>query len=117
MIVSTQNYGNISLDLGYGGAFYALVDMTQKTLLDFEKDSLDALKNFADEVSQNVKKKIEINHPVEKDLSFLYGTILTDGKDDSSIRQSKHLTIFADKQVILYIRYCIVFYFIFFFYQ
>lgn len=99
VIVSTQNYGNISLDLGYGGAFYALVDMTQKMLLDFEKDSLDALKNFADEVSQNVKKKIEINHPVEKDLSFLYGTILTDGKDDSSNRESKHLTIFADKQV------------------
>ena len=86
------------MDIGYGGAFYALVDMNQKNL-DFGRDSVDILKNFADEVSCVIKKTVEIKHPIEEDLSFLYGTILTDGKDSYSTETTKHLTVFADKQV------------------
>ena len=86
------------MDIGYGGAFYALVDMNQKNL-DFYKDSVDILKTFADEVSSVIKKTVEIKHPIEEDLSFLYGTILTDGKDSYSTETTKHLTVFADKQV------------------
>lgn len=86
------------MDIGYGGAFYALVDMNQKNL-DFGRDSVDILKNFADEVSSVIKKTVEIKHPIEEDLSFLYGTILTDGKDSYSTETTKHLTVFADKQV------------------
>ena len=97
-MIETPNYGNVKLDIGYGGAFYALVDMNQKNL-DFNKDSVDILKNFADEVSNVIKKTVKIKHPVEEDLSFLYGTILTDGKDSYSTETTKHLTVFADKQV------------------
>ena len=86
------------MDIGYGGAFYALVDMNQKNL-DSGRDSVDILKNFADEVSCVIKKTVEIKHPIEEDLSFLYGTILTDGKDSYSTETTKHLTVFADKQV------------------
>ena len=57
------------MDIGYGGAFYALVDMNQKNL-DFYKDSVDILKTFADEVSSVIKKTVEIKHPIEEDLSF-----------------------------------------------
>jgi len=74
------SHGEITFDIGYGGAFYALVDISQ-TKLSFNETSVGELKRFAYEVTVAVKKSFEINHPEAPELSFLYGTILTDGKD------------------------------------
>lgn len=44
--------------------------------------------------------QFKINHPESEDLSFLYGTILTDGKDPYSEEPTTNICVFADEQVI-----------------
>ena len=96
--VTVPNYGDILLDIGYGGAFYALVNVDQ-VKLDLSNASCSKLVDFASAVTQTVKEQIDINHPEEVDLSFLYGTILTDGKDAYSSEPTYNLCVFADRQV------------------
>ena len=96
--VHIPTYGNITLDIGYGGAFYALVDINQ-TKLDICETPIEELIKFAAEVTKTVKHAIPCRHPDEGDLSFLYGTILTDGKDLYSEEPTNNLCVFADRQV------------------
>ncbi|EPQ12590.1 Hypothetical protein D623_10027198 [Myotis brandtii] len=44
-------------------------------------------------------KKFKITHPDSEDLAFLYGTILTDGKDTYSEEPTTNICVFADEQV------------------
>nr|XP_051682359.1 trans-3-hydroxy-L-proline dehydratase [Oryctolagus cuniculus] len=41
----------------------------------------------------------KIHHPDSEDLAFLYGTILTDGKDAYTEDPTTNLCVFADEQV------------------
>ena len=44
--------------------------------------------------------QFKINHPDSKDLAFLYGTILTDGKDTYNEEPTTNICVFADEQVL-----------------
>jgi hypothetical protein len=46
-----------------------------------------------------VSDQVPVKHPSFPDLEFIYGTILTDGKDHYSDQPTKNVTIFADCQV------------------
>ena len=46
-----------------------------------------------------VKAQVKISHPDSADLAYLYGTILTDGKDAFAEDPTANLCIFADRQV------------------
>uniref|UniRef100_A0A5F9CY12 trans-L-3-hydroxyproline dehydratase n=1 Tax=Oryctolagus cuniculus TaxID=9986 RepID=A0A5F9CY12_RABIT len=46
-----------------------------------------------------VKQQFKIHHPDSEDLAFLYGTILTDGKDAYTEDPTTNLCVFADEQV------------------
>ena len=59
-------------------------------------------------VSAALKKEAEIQHPLHEDLSFLVGTMFTDGKDDYSEEETAMICVFADKQVYI----CILFFFL-----
>ena len=48
--------------------------------------------------SETLKGVLELSHPQSPDLAFLYGTILTDGNDESD--ESSHMCVFADKEVL-----------------
>jgi len=96
--VKVPDYGEVSLDIGYGGAFYALVDINQVGM-DLKETSCNKLVDFASAVTETVKKEIQIEHPEEEDLSFLYGTILTDGSDAYCDDVTSNLCVFADRQV------------------
>jgi len=96
--VPTEKYGTVVLDIGYGGAFYALI-RDQALGLNVTESSLNNLIDAADHISNAVKKHIRIHHPEEDDLSFLYGTIITDGKDDFSDEMTSNLCVFANRQV------------------
>lgn len=96
--VAVPAYGDIRLDIGYGGAFYALVDINQ-TAMDLKETPCSRLVDFATAVTVAVKEHIAVEHPEEKDLSFLYGTILTDGSDAFSAEATSNLCVFADRQV------------------
>ena len=96
----TPSFGEVIIDVAYGGAFYALVNVNQLGL-SLETTPVANLTAAADEISKSVRSSgLDINHPDvvddEKDLSFLYGTILT---DDQNQVLSRNLCVFADREV------------------
>ena len=96
--VETREYGPVELDIGYGGAFYAILDAA--TLgLDVRMSRTRDLVAAATHVSDAVKTQIPITHPEEEDLGYLYGTILTDGGTGQGDSPSANICIFADEQV------------------
>lgn len=43
--------------------------------------------------------QFKLHHPESEDLAFIYGTILTDGKDAFSEEPTTNICVFADEQV------------------
>ena len=97
----TDGFGEVKYDIGYGGAFYALVD-TRQLNMDVSHTPIQQLVRAADAISSAVKKSVQLEHPESADLAFLYGTILTDGRDEFSEEPTANLCIFADCEVWKY---------------
>ena len=57
MHVTVPNYGDILLDIGYDGTFYALINVDQVEL-DLSNASCDKLVDFASAVTETVKNKL-----------------------------------------------------------
>ena len=60
------------------------------------------MRDFVDAASaltERLKTEFALSHPDSADLAFLYGTILTDGIDEFSGRQTKNICVFADAEV------------------
>ena len=45
------------------------------------------------------RSSVNVSHPESNDLAFIYGTILTDGKEAWSEEETANLCVFADRQV------------------
>ncbi|NNE15676.1 MAG: proline racemase [Saprospiraceae bacterium] len=99
--INVDGLGNITFDLAYGGAYYAYVDMA-KNSFDFDL----GVNSYSELIKQGmaiknavVKSNIEIEHPFEDDLSFLYGTIFIDNDPSSEQIDSRNVCIFAEGEV------------------
>jgi proline racemase len=92
------NWGKISFDIAYGGAFYALADARQFGLK-FGRDPVTAFVDAADRLTKAAQAAIPLSHPDAGDLAFLYGSILTDGNDAYSERPPRNVCVFAERQV------------------
>lgn len=97
VVVTIPKFREITCDIAYGGAFYALVDAARLGL-SVTHDRVSVLTEAADAVTQAVKAVRTITHPDQADLGFLYGTILTDGGDGAD-NPSTNLCVFADREV------------------
>ena len=91
--------GNITVDIVYGGAFYAFVE---SKLLDVKINPNNAkrLTELGMIIKNKIMDKMIVKHPIKKDISGIYGTIITDPleiKNNDVI--SKNVCIFADGQV------------------
>jgi trans-L-3-hydroxyproline dehydratase len=96
--VETAEYGPVEVDIGYGGAFYGIVDAA--TLgLDVKSSTTRDLAMAATRISGAIRQQVEIIHPEEQDLGYLYGTILTDGRSGGDGIPSTNICVFADEQV------------------
>ncbi|MEQ8653978.1 MAG: proline racemase family protein [Kiloniellales bacterium] len=95
--IASPAWGRVGLDIGYGGAFYAILPASRLGL-DLASTPLPQLIQAAAEVTTLTAAQLEIHHPDEPDLGFLYGTILTDGGDGLSGTVSRNLCIFAGDQ-------------------
>jgi len=96
--VDVPGFGEIVCDVAYGGAFYALADCRQFSLAlgrDRARDFVDA----ATALSEAVKRAVPLSHPDSADLAFLYGSILTDGRNGSGGRPTRNICVFADAEV------------------
>lgn len=96
--VDVPAYGQVVVDIAYGGAFYAFVS-AERFGLDVCSSKTRDLVDAAAAVSDAVKAQVKISHPDSEDLAFLYGTIITDGKDAYSEEPTANICVFADSQV------------------
>lgn len=100
-IVNVPGIGNVVYDLAYGGAFYAYVDLRKNTHLNFgltEENYRAIIQNGVAIKHAVMDHDTEIQHPFEKDLSFLYGTIFIDEPLNNS-NHSRNVCVFADGEV------------------
>jgi proline racemase len=96
--VDVPGYGSVVADVSFGGAFYALADAAQFKL-DVRTSRVRDLVDAATALSSAVNNVLSIVHPVEKDLGFLYGSILTDGRERPEEGPSANICVFADAEV------------------
>jgi proline racemase len=96
-IAPCRTWGPVTVDIAYGGAFYAIL-AADSIGLDLRASPMRALVDAGEEITKAAAAAIPIAHPDEPDLAFLYGTILTDGGDGVG-RPSRNVCIFAGRQV------------------
>ena len=95
--VHVEGVGLVTFDVAYGGAFYAFVD-ADKLGIGMEEKNYNQLIDAGRRIKYAVANQYPIEHPFEKDLSFLYGTIFT-GKPKNAAHHSRNVCIFAEGEV------------------
>ncbi|XP_054827391.1 trans-3-hydroxy-L-proline dehydratase [Eublepharis macularius] len=98
LTVDVPGYGKVVVDVAYGGAFYAFLS-AERLGLDVSSSKIRDLVDAASAVTEAVKAQFKVCHPLIKDVAFIYGTILTDGKDAFSDEPTNNICVFADAQV------------------
>jgi proline racemase len=95
--VDVPGIGQVRFDVAYGGAFYALVE-AQPLGLELIPEQFNQLVDHGRRIKHAVVGAFEIEHPFEKELSFLYGTIFT-GPAEQAGCHSRNVCIFADGEL------------------
>ena len=96
--VVIDGFDEIPVDVAYGGAFYALVAAASFGL-EISSSAIDDLVDAAWAVTRAVSAAVPLHHPDDPDLTFLYGTILTDGADEWSATPTANVCVFAEREV------------------
>ena len=97
-VVEVPGFGCVSCDIGYGGAFYAILPAS-RIGLDVCATPVGRLREAARAITDAIRARGDIRHPAEADLSFLYGTILIDDTPPGSPRASRNLCVFGEGQI------------------
>ena len=95
--VDVPGLGTINYDLAFGGAFYAFVDVAQLGL-DCTPEYQNLLIETGMKIKHAIMDSVEMVHPLEPDMNFLYGTIFTSESKDPN-HHSRNVCIFADGEV------------------
>ncbi|MBI5157219.1 MAG: proline racemase family protein [Acidimicrobiia bacterium] len=98
VVVPIPGYGETTLDVAYGGAFYAVAEAAAFGLR-VPGSPIADLVDAAWATTRAVSARLPLHHPDDADLGFLYGTILTDGADAWSEIPTANVCVFADRQV------------------
>ncbi len=96
-VVEVPGIGPVSFDVAYGGAFYAFVEAGPLGL-ELAPEGYDHLIDYGRRIKRAVMAGFPIEHPFEKALSFLYGTIFTGPAHDPA-HHSRNVCIFAEGEV------------------
>lgn len=97
-MLDVPDFGRIRFDIAYGGAFYALA-AAARFGLEFGRSRVRDFQEAATALTRAVKAAVPLDHPDDPDLAFLYGSILTDGRDGSGGVATKNICVFADAQI------------------
>jgi proline racemase len=95
-IVDVPGLGSIRYDLAFGGAFYAYVQADQLGLRCLPEE-LPRIVDRGMRIKRAVSQSRLIEHPIEKDLGFLYGTIFVAPAVGDA--DSRNVCVFADGEV------------------
>jgi trans-L-3-hydroxyproline dehydratase len=97
LTVQTPNFGALTVDVAFGGAFYAYLDAAQAGLA-VTPAQVRALIQAGDEVKHAVEAAISVVHPLEPELHGIYGTILA-GPPAAPGADQANVCVFADREV------------------
>lgn len=98
VVVKTKKYGPVTIDISYGGGFYAFV--TASTFgIDLKTANSQDIVDIAHEIKEATTNQVVLYHPDSPDLAFLFGVILTDGKDAFSEEATTNFCVFGEKEV------------------
>ena len=92
--VELPGHGRIQCDIGYGGAFYAILPASRLGL-DVHSSPAGELRAAALAVMRAIRARGAVHHPTEPELSFLYSAILT----DDAAGPSRHFCVFGEGQI------------------
>jgi trans-L-3-hydroxyproline dehydratase len=95
--VSVPGIGEVRYDVGFGGAFYAYCK-AENLGVRIVPEEFRRLIEVGMAVKRAVSDRLEIKHPIEEDMSFLYGTII-DSDPLSEGADSRNVCIFANGEV------------------
>ena len=105
--IDVPGYGSLIVDVGYGGAFYALIDASQLGI-EMRAENAAALAAAGRAITDAGRAALRaggalatalgVSHPEEADLSFLYGTIIS-GPPEDPAHHSRNLCLFAEGEV------------------
>ncbi|PHQ37483.1 proline racemase [Halorubrum persicum] len=97
LAVEVPGVGEVTVAIAYGGAFYAYLPAADAGV-EIKPDAVDDLICTGSAIKAAVNDEIEIGHPEDDDLGFLYGTIFTAPSNRDSI-DSRNVCVFADGEV------------------
>ena len=92
--IDVRGLGSVRYDLAFGGAFYAFCQ-AESLGLRLEAGSARRLIEAGMAIKEAVAGGFPVQHPVESDLSFLYGTIFV-GSPEAQDADCRQVCIFAD---------------------
>jgi trans-L-3-hydroxyproline dehydratase len=95
--LDVDSYGRLTVDIAFGGAFYVVLPASQVGLR-VSPEQTSSLVEAGEAIKQAINAHIQVRHPVEDDLSFVYGTIFTDTPADPA-HHSRNVCIFANGEV------------------
>ena len=90
-------HGRLTLDVAFGGAFYAILP-AEAVGLSVTPSDTPALVAADDAIKAAVSANIRVAHPTDADLGFLYGTIFTGPPVDPE-HHSRNCCVFAAGEV------------------
>ncbi len=90
-------YGRVTIDIAFGGAFYAFIP-AELLGLEVTPAYTERLVAAGEAIKRVVNATMPVKHPIEADLSFVYGTILTGSPEDPT-HDSRNICIFANAEV------------------
>jgi proline racemase len=96
-VVRVHGLGSVEFDVAYGGAFYAIVDACQFGF-SLDASNYSQLIDAGRLIKRTIIETVPIEHPLEPDLSFLYGTIFT-GPARLPVNHSRNVCVFAEGEV------------------
>jgi len=95
--VDVPGIGSLRCDVAFGGAFYAIVD-AEDAGVGLEASDFGRLIDAGMRVKHAVMNAMEIVHPLQEDLGFLYGTIFVGPAGDPSLH-SRNVCVFAEGEL------------------
>lgn len=95
--VDVSGVGRVQYDVAFGGAFYAFC-RAEDIGVGLEAQDHDRLVDVGRRIKEAVAESLEITHPFEEDLGFLYGTIIV-GSSENPTHHSRNVCIFAEGEV------------------
>ncbi|MEZ5499509.1 MAG: proline racemase family protein [Steroidobacteraceae bacterium] len=95
--VELPGFSSVTIDVAYGGAFYAVVPAANLGLA-LDVGNYSNIIAMGRRIKQAVMSRYQILHPIEPELGFLYGTIFT-GPAAQAGHHSRNVCVFADGEV------------------